>query len=319
MQGVVLAAGRGTRLHPISLARSKGTVPVCGRTMVERVIRSLARAGIRDHVVVSAPGDERLYGILAGLDGGDVGRVRWVEQAEPKGMGHALMCARPLVSEAFCLSACDSLVPGVFVAELVGQHVERANQATLALRVMASRDESRRTGVIAGSPDRITGIVEKPEPEAAPSMYGSLPLYVFEPLLLEYLDAIEPSPRGEYELQDAIRLVIERHGKVSGLLTNARQHVTSVADLLALNRQLLDMGEGRVPDHAAVEQPVHVSAQAALGEFCRIGPYAVLEGACTIGAGATVRNAVVLDGAVVPDRAKIDNEVVVPPNGGAST
>ena len=89
--GVVLAAGRGKRLRPLTDHRSKATLPVAGRPMVERVMEMLARDGVSRFVVVVHPDDQALIERLEGSAWAD--RVRLVYQEQRGGMAHALECA----------------------------------------------------------------------------------------------------------------------------------------------------------------------------------------------------------------------------------
>jgi NDP-sugar pyrophosphorylase family protein len=163
----------------------------------------------------------------------------------------------------------------------------------------------------------ITRIVEKPEPEEAPSDISSLPLYVFSPKILDYLPEVPLSPRGEYELQDAIQMLIERDGRVGGVIINRRLTLTNAADLLALNREYLNHGGDRPqlapmtvgPDTQLVT-PLHIEEGTVIGRDCTIGPNVYIERDCLIGDGVTVRDAVILRGAKVPDERTVVNEVL---------
>ena len=109
MQGVILAAGRGKRLRPITLKRSKAMAPVLGKPIVERVMEDLAALGVDEFVVVASPDDQELahhFEQASELQA----RVRIVHQPERLGMAHALNCAAPLIRGDFILSACDNLV-----------------------------------------------------------------------------------------------------------------------------------------------------------------------------------------------------------------
>ncbi len=310
MQGVVLAAGAGQRLRPVSLTRSKATVPICGRALIEHVLDSLRAAGITDFVIVVREPDDDVTRCCRVWAGGST--VRFCVQAERRGMAHALLQALPLLTGPCVLSACDSIVEDEFVRRLLAHHAEREALATLALKRVVDREAIRRTAVVAQRGGWITSIVEKPAPDEAPSDMGSLPLYVLEPALFDLLPEVEPSPRGELELQDALTLLIQRQGRVTGLETQRRWQVTDAADLLALNRAFLAAGHTRREPRAACVMPVHVAVGAEIGEGARIGPEAVLEAGCTIGAGAVVRRAVVLSGAEVPPGALVEDRVVTP-------
>ncbi len=119
MQGVILAAGKGSRLHPITLDRSKAMLPILGKPVVERVMESLVVNGIDiDFILVVSPTDRDItrYFRRESTLGAEIGCVY---QPERKGMANALGCAAPLISEDFVLSACDNLVSSAAVGRLV--------------------------------------------------------------------------------------------------------------------------------------------------------------------------------------------------------
>src|SRR5262249_55582086 len=155
------------------------------------------------------------------------------------GMAKALSLAAPYLHGAFIMSACDNLTPLAHVAALLNTYQSTQANATLSLmEIDIARASS--TGIIEWRNDFIQRIVEKPRPEDAPSNISSLPLYVFSPKILTYLPEVQPSPRGEYELQDAIQLLIDRAGCVNGVLTPGRIQLTDMADLRALNCHYLE-------------------------------------------------------------------------------
>lgn len=306
----MLAAGAGRRLRPVTLSRSKATVPVVGRPMITWVLDSLAAAGADDFVVVvQAVGDDVTECCMAWADGRP---IRFAMQPERLGMAHALLQAVPWLTGSFVMSACDSLVPDEVVAELVRAHRARGAAATLTVQRVARREDLRKTGVVTLNGDLIGGIVEKPEPDEAPSDLASLPLYVFEPELLDHLSGVQRSPRGEYELQDAIAALIAEGRPVAPFTVTRRWQVTGTDDLLAINRAFLDRGRRRPDPRAECRGPVYVAPGAKLADRVVVGPYAVLEDGCRIETGATIREAVVLKGAVVAAGATVAGRVVTP-------
>ena len=93
--------------------------------------------------------------------------------------------------------------------------IESDSSASNGQRIMVST--VMETGIVELDGEWVVRIVEKPTPEEAPSNVSSLPMYCFGQTLLGYLPEIELSPRGEYELQDAIQMLIEREGRVRGV------------------------------------------------------------------------------------------------------
>lgn len=316
MQGVLLAAGKGTRLQPLTLARTKAMAPVAGRPLGMRVADLLVAQGIRELIVVVSPTDDEIQPYFATRANLGI-PTRFVVQEERKGMAHALGLVAPLLTGDFIMSACDNLVTVDHIRQMVAVHREVEATATLSLMPIEITQASK-TGVVVWDAPFVRRIVEKPKPEEAPSNISSLPLYVFAPQVLDLLPLVQPSARGEYELQDAIQMLIDRTGRVTGVLTPARQQVTNAADLLALTAYYLDEMGGHVhsrstlPPDVQLMAPVLIEEGVEIGAGSVIGPRVYVERGARIGTGAHVHDTLVLREAVVPDGHYIANEVIAP-------
>jgi NDP-sugar pyrophosphorylase family protein len=172
-------------------------------------------------------------------------------------------------------------------------------------------------GIVVMEGSWIMRIVEKPKPENAPSNISSLPLYLFSHRILDYLPEVPLSPRGEYELQDAIQMLIEREGHVRGVLVERRLTLTSPADLLAINRHYLLNGHDTpqlapytVGPNTQLITPLRIEHGTVIGCDCVIGPNVYVERDCHIGCGVTIRDAVILRESTVGDGAVVENQVV---------
>ncbi|MCW5853121.1 MAG: NTP transferase domain-containing protein [Anaerolineae bacterium] len=319
MQGIILAAGKGSRLHPITTTRSKAMLPILGQPMVARVMQMLVANGVRDFVLVVSPTDAMImeyfvqeYGRLEP----DV-QVEFVFQAERRGMADALARAAGHIHGPFILSACDNLVATEHVAALIA-HFSALPDAQAVLSLMRiSPDLLGKTGVVEWRDGQVLRIVEKPRPQDAPSDIASLPLYIFRPSLLDYLPRVPVSPRGEYELQDAIQMLIDDRGGVYGLLTDSRLTVTNAADLLAINRHYLLQGGDQpqlaprtVGQNTHLITPLRIEEGVEIGRGCVIGPRVYIERDCRIGDNVIIKDAVVLRNAVVAAGSQIVGDVV---------
>ncbi|HSJ56664.1 MAG TPA: sugar phosphate nucleotidyltransferase, partial [Anaerolineae bacterium] len=118
MQGVILAAGHGSRLQPITLTRSKAMVPILGKPIVERVMEHLLANGVRDFILVVSPNDRHITRHFQRETELDV-EVRFAYQAERLGMANALECAAPLIDDDIVLSACDNLISPAHVSNML--------------------------------------------------------------------------------------------------------------------------------------------------------------------------------------------------------
>lgn len=316
MQGVILAAGKGKRLQPVTPARTKAMAPVAGKPIVARVFDLLVQNGVNAVVLLVSPDDNAIVPYFERHTPPGI-QVTFVVQHERLGMAHALGLVAPHLHGDFIMSACDNLVPPEHVATMIATHRREQANATLSLMEIDIAYAAS-TGIVeweTGAEGRlIRRIVEKPQPHEAPSNVSSLPLYLFTPKLLDYLPQVKPSPRGEYELQDAIQLLINHSGRVTGVLTDVRWQLTNVHDLLELNRHYLATEQAHVhPVNAGVHliPPVRIDADCVLEPACIIGPHVYLEPGCRIGAGARVENAILLRNAVVEAGAVIAGTVVM--------
>jgi len=272
--------------------------------------------GVDDFILVVSPGDRyitRYFRRESELEAD----VRFVYQPERLGMANALLCAAPLITDDFILSACDNLISAEHVGRMIAlwHSSPRPNAVLTLMPVEPERVGS--VGIVEIDGPWVTRIVEKPPPEQAPSNISSLPLYCFSPRILEYLPQVPLSPRGEYELQDAIQMLIERDGRVRGVMVERRLTLTSPADLLAINRHYLINGDNRpqlapytVGPNTRLITPLRIESGTVIGANCAIGPNVYIERDCRIGDDVTIRNAVVLRESVVPDAASIEDQVV---------
>ncbi len=316
MQGVILAAGKGSRLHPITLHRSKAMVPVLGKPLVERVMEDLVANGITDFILVVSPDDRDIVRHFHRECALDID-VRFVYQVERLGMANALLQAAPLIDQDFILSACDNLTSAQCVRQMIAaMNSDPQPNAVLSL-MPVPRERVSSTGIVELDGEWVIHIVEKPAPEEAPSNLSSLPLYCFRRFFLDYLPQVRPSPRGEYELQDAIQALIDDRGHVRGVFVRQRLTVTGPTDLLNINRLYLTQGNDRpqleaqtVGPNTHLITPLHIESGVTIGANCVIGPNVYIERNCIIGDDVQISNAVVLRNVRIPDGARIVNLVL---------
>lgn len=314
MQGVILAAGKGKRLQPVTPARTKAMAPVAGKPIVARVLDLLVTNGVQDLILLVSPDDGDIVPYFEQYTPPGV-TITFVVQRERLGMAHALGLVAPHLRGDFIMSACDNLVPPEHLVAMVTTHRQMQANATLSLMEIDIAD-SASTGIVEWQDNTntlIRRIVEKPQPAEAPSNVSSLPLYVFSPKILDLLPQVKPSKRGEYELQDAIQLLIDRCGGVTGVLTPVRWQLTNVADLLELNRHYLTVESVQQDDKPGVQiiPPVRIEADCLLEAGCTIGPYVYLETGCRVRANAVVTNAILLRNAVVDAGQAVVEQVIL--------
>lgn len=209
MDGVVLAAGEGTRMRPLTAERPKALVEVAGQPLLEYSFDALLSVGVDRLVVVIGYMGGRIrerYG-----DSYRGTPVRCAEQPDQLGTAHALREAMPAVNAPLVVMNGDNVCRANLGA-VVDRHRESGAAATLLVESV-SREQARTTGVVEtdahGQP---VGFVEKPE--EPPSTLVTRGFYAFGSAIGDALDRVEPSARGEYELAGAVDWLLETGQRV---------------------------------------------------------------------------------------------------------
>ncbi len=317
MQAVILAAGKGSRLGSLTATRSKAMLPILGKPIVERIIENLAACELRDFILVVSPADRAIREHFLHETTLNV-HIQFVNQTRRAGMADALKQAAPYLNEDFVLSACDSLVPVEDNERLISTWSKKPGlQALLSLKRIPKAD-SWKTGIVTLEDDRVTGIVEKPPPDQAPTNISSLPLYCFSTQILDYLPRVQLSPRGEYELQDAIQMMIAAAENVRGLFVQNHLTLTTAEDLLELNLHFLNSSDEYwqiTPQTVGLDtnlvMPLCIEPGVVIGSGCKIGPGVYIEKNVRIGDHVQLENVVVLRQVAIPERVELKNQVVI--------
>jgi glucose-1-phosphate thymidylyltransferase len=309
MKALVLCAGRGTRLRPLTHTRAKAALPVAGRPVLTHILKYLSRFGLNDVGVVISPDQEELHG-LTDTEPGQ--RVTFLVQETPLGIAHAVSSARDFLGdEPFLLYLGDNLT-GEDLAPAVKRFVDEAPDALIAVRAVPN---PQAFGVAELEGGRIVRVTEKPP--APRSNLAIAGIYLFRASAHKAIARLTPSHRGEYEITDAIAGLIADGRIVQAYpMTGWWQDMGTPDGMLAANALLLgevqpeiapdvDLSSARISGPAVIgpgvrltnvdiQGPVIIGAGCHL-ENARIGPFTSVGDFASI-AGSTVRNSILLPG-----------------------
>jgi NDP-sugar pyrophosphorylase family protein len=316
MQAVILAAGRGKRLYPFTLSRSKAMLPLMGKPIIARILERIAANAITHFVIVHSSADRTLPAYFSqNLQPGM--QITLVEQAEPKGMAHALFLAEAKIRGDFLVSACDSLLSQEDYARLLSAwHFLPKPSAVLSL-LPVDPSKAGSTALVCLKNGWVNQIIEKPQPDQFISNIASLPIYLFDRRIFPLLEQIQPSTRGELELQDAIQNLIVQQGNVRGVTVTNRMNLTSANDLLEINLHFLKEEEpqiilapAQISSKIMLIPPYYIGPHTSIEEGCIIGPHVYIESNCSISSHCHISESVFLRGTVIKERTTLHHEVV---------
>lgn len=283
MKAVLLCAGEGTRLRPLTYCRPKHLLPVAGRAVLDHVLTALADAGVDEAVFVVSPGETALHDFVGDGSRWDMD-VAFCVQPEPLGLAHALSCAREHIDEdeRFVMYLGDDLL-GDGVTEFVRRFMPSDAAASLIVKPV---EDPRAFGVVVVEDGVVTRLVEKPS--VPPSDLAIVGVYGFGPEIWEAVDSIEPSARGELEITDAIDHLVATNQRVECHVTDGFwADAGSPQALLAANRFYLRDAvhriDGDVDGESVIDGDVTVAAGACVTRSRITGP-------CVIGADCAIKD-----------------------------
>ena len=281
-KAVILCAGEGTRLRPLSFSRPKHLMQVAGRPLLGWILQALAEAGITQIGLITPPEADPIREFVeAGTQWGMT--AAYLVQPEPLGLAHALNCARDFLgSDPFVMYLGDNALE-LSLAEFLEEFEESQAQATILVKQV---DDPRQYGVVEITGGQVVRLVEKPaEPPSSLAIVG---VYAFGPAIFEAIDRIAPSARGEYEITDAIQRLLEDGGKViAHELAGFWEDAGSPADLLRINQFYLN--QLRLEVHGVADQASSVSGAIGLEVGSQVTSSRLL-GPCLVGKDSVVAN-----------------------------
>ena len=219
---VLLAAGRGKRQRPYTDVTPKPLLEVNGRATLDFVLRAAAKAGVARVCMVTNYLEEKIYAYVG--DGSKWNlSASFAHQFELRGNGDALMSVPQswIRDEAVMVVATDYILEEDSLLELVQAQEKHAADIVMSLKECPIEELAARSSVDVDSDWRVKRIIEKPKREEIMSPYAASILFILPPQIWEYLPKVQPSERGEIEMQAAIDSMIQDGFKAVGVLQSA--------------------------------------------------------------------------------------------------
>lgn len=235
-KAVFPVAGMGSRFLPATKATAKEMLPVVDKPLIQYAVEEAVAAGITDMVFITgrnkraiedhfdkayeleatleAQGKKELLRIVQEVVPSNINCI-YIRQAEPLGLGHAVLCAQPVIQdEAFAVILADDLIEGKTPVMKQMVEVFAKHQCSVLGVQEVPRSHTKQYGIVSTSNiepkiEKIHGIVEKPKPEDAPSTLAVVGRYILTPRIFKHLHEVKPGAGGEIQLTDGIAALMQ--------------------------------------------------------------------------------------------------------------
>ena len=304
MKAVILAAGEGSRMRPLTCTRPKVMLPIANKPILEHLLVEAIAAGISEFILVVGYHDEAVLDYFG--DGGKWQvQVDYVKQRRQLGTADALTMVAELVEGNFLMMNGDMVIGRRDIAEMAVK-----KDTTLAVVEVS---DTRGLGVVEVNRGRVVRIYEKEE--NPPSRLANAGLYLLTPEIFKAISRTAKSPRGEYELTDSLTLMLEAGHNIACHAISQWLDISYPWDLLTANETLMSAlqarNSGEVEENAVVKGPVvigkgtvvrsgsYIIGPAIIGENCDIGPNCYIRSCTAIGDNCHIGNAVEVKNCIV--------------------
>lgn len=309
MKAVILAAGEGRRLEPLTNRRPKPMLPIAGKPLLEYVMDACIEAGIDEFVFVVGYYRERIQTYFGDGADWDVD-IQYAIQDKQLGTGHAVLQAEPYVDEDFVVLNGDRIIEASGIKAVVDEYDDHGETVVAVTRTK----NPQAYGVVELDGPYITSLTEKPRDESIQSDIINAGVYAFDQSVFDAIRETAADESGEVVITATLKNLIDEESVRAARYSGHWVDVTHLWDIPRVTASILDRRGGE--QHGVVSPAAHTSEVTYVGRDTRVDPNAtVLRGTSlgdnvSVGANTVLSNTVVLADAVIGDGAVLHDSVV---------
>ncbi|BBL61926.1 MAG: NTP transferase domain-containing protein [Methanobrevibacter arboriphilus] len=320
MKAIILSAGEGTRMRPLTLTRPKTMLPVAGKPIIQYNIESLRDSGVTDILLIVNYKEDMVRNYFK--DGKDLGvNITYKKQEELSGTANAIGYGENFVDDEFIVLNGDIILDTALLMNIIEEYYKN-NPDTLM--VLTEVEDPTLFGVVEIKENIVNEIIEKPSIDEAPSNYVNTGIYIFNKDIFEKISKTKKSSRGEYEITDSLAMQIDDGKTIWGFKSNKKWlDVGRPWELIEINEYFLEeittnikgkvepgahihgnihLGEGSV-----IRSGVYIMGSVYIGEDCDIGPNCYIRGSTYLGNNVNVGNAVEIKNSIIMDDTNVNH------------
>ena len=320
MKAVILSAGEGSRMRPLTLTKPKTMLPVAGKPIIQYNVESLRDNGVKDILLVVRYKEEMVRDYFG--DGSDFGvNICYQTQKDFLGTANAISYSQDFIEDSLIVLNGDIILDGEVIKEIIEKY---NNLSPDTLMLLTEVEDPSAFGVVEIEDGNIKNIVEKPNKEDAPSNLVNAGIYIFNKDIFDKINRTELSEREEYEITDSVTLQIKEGKRVIGHKTNKDWiDVGRPWELIEVNEELI--ADLKTEIYGIVEDGVHIHGEIFLGEGsiirsgvyiegnvyigknCDLGPNSYIRGNSYFGDNVHVGNAVEIKNSIIMENTNVSH------------
>lgn len=318
MKCVILAAGEGKRVHPLTYTRPKVMLPIANKPILEWNLKNAIGAGFKDFIFVVAYKSEMVRNYFQNGEAWDV-KIEYVNQGQALGTAHAIGIVEKFVEDFVVLSG-DTIFGKQDIKNIM------QNKDSMGL---VNVEDSKDYGTVEIKNKNIFKIHEKMERPFTNIINAGI--YHFNRKIFEYIRKTKKSVRGEYEITDSINMMISNKS-LKGIFLKEFKDVVYPWDLLDANEEILKKIDKKIKGDVEkfttikdnvvigkktkvlagsyIEGPVIIGENCKIGPNCYIRPYTSIGNNCHVGNASEVKNSIIMDSTNVPHQNYVGDSII---------
>lgn len=307
MKVILLAAGLGKRLEPVTSSVPKPMIVISGKPILEYIINDLKNTGFTDFCIVVGHLSEKIKKYFG--DGTAFGiKITYVEQKIFSGTASATKLARNFVGdESFLLYLADTVIPKNLTNHLKKMIKSNYQMSLLSSKILPSQIGN--VGNIEVENNNILKITEKDFSTKAHLGWSGIAFFTNN-YIFKIIEKLNLSKRGEFEITDAFNLTLTNNVKIGNFTCEGYVDAGTISGLLELNKIILNQEKTVIQNNSIINSPVYIGKRCNIGKNVKLGPFVSIGDDVDLGDDVTLKNSVILNNSKILPKEEIFDSVV---------
>ncbi|KFM20091.1 Glucose-1-phosphate thymidylyltransferase protein [Marine Group I thaumarchaeote SCGC AAA799-P11] len=311
MKVVLLAAGLGKRLEPLTSSLPKPMIMISGKPILEHIVISLQKYGFFDFCIVVGYLGDKIKSYFG--DGTSLGiHISYVEQKIFSGTASATKLAKNFVgNEPFLLYLADTIIP-----ENLENYLQNMINSDFETCILSSETEQSKIGNVGSvevKNDHVLKITEKSTVSKSNLSWAGVAFFKNNNIF-KIIENLEPSERGEFEITEAMNLILNHNGQIGNFTCKKYVDAGTISGILELNKIILNQKSSinfsKTNCDTTIQNPVYVGKNCRIGNKVRLGPFVSIGNDVCIGDNAKLEHVVVLDNSNIKSNEILSKSVI---------